>query len=552
MFTGVNTTYFTSFFLTYISHFLLLESYTVHGQEIDTPLAFRSKKLVEKIEEDNFTLKMYEFAKNYSETTEEDDLYANNRFKSRLSDLQAEFEYVNQLISDEASLNKELNGAFPFAKRNLCSTFISSIKNISEFSSLSQQNITKKLREIQRHLRSYKEVNDEITRLMHFFEIDIKYSINKQKYLVSTIKSLQTQISKLIGEEANEEQIKFYKTIHPEFQNETNEVIINHVNSYIDNNAGKIVDTMTNIAKYMLNSEYLDYIRDQPFLTQVMVHRQISRDLQKTLLVEGNIDQISIPPGLNSTLKITASGSATVFVGELGSYKDIGNTYTVTLENYKNYFSKPGVTATEREIVFKTLHQVESIRNASTLITLPMFFELASVGFHSIRCDGYKYNFIEIDVQMPVAMEGAVSASIFLNNALSGLLPYDLPYDYRAIQDHKKGAILDYKNKILLFDYILFKSEICNKVIVFDENCRQKQYDSENGKYCFILEKIDSNELINKDFQVIGIKKFPIDIIKDLMVDWYKIDVPECTGLLKLEDSYITLSGEGVVTEDGI
>ena len=95
-----------------------------------------------------------------------------------------------------------------------------------------------------------------------------------------------------------------------------------------------------------------------------------------------------------------------------------------------------------------------------------MFFELASVGFIPKRfCpkeDNWQYRFDKIATHMPMAMKGAVSGAIFLNDAFDELLTSSLPYDYRLEGDKANAEVLHSKNNNILFDFLLWKSGINN------------------------------------------------------------------------------------------
>lgn len=465
----------------------------------------------------------------------------------KLLDISAQLEHINLLFENRQNLNEKLQGAFPFAQRRLTKTFTSNYqKNVDN---VKEQEIIGNLRTTLSILLDEDQhlgVNSYNDKIVKFFGVPVHKSGNGTRYLAKTTGPLKNKIEGVIGREPNQNDIIKYCKVHNIDINATNpEVIKTEVRDYITENEQNIYNTMQGVAAYMLYPDYLASLTKEDFLVQTLAYRQISRDLQKTVLVEGNAEQRNIPPGINSTIKITTGGSATLFLGELGSYKTIGENNTETLKNYKDFFCN-GYSAVEKEEVFKTLHQIEAIRSSSALLTHAMFFELASENFMPKRLGptaNWQYDFAEISTQMPMAMKGAVSGAVLLNDAFEGKLSSNLPYDYRFQGDQKNAAVLDSKNSNILFDFLLWKSGVnyvfLEDLLNTDKTDEIKETPTEDGTIhfskniysgeynftCEILPPLKAGE--NKDnhmftdFVFTCVDSFPLNVFDELLNVWY-------------------------------
>lgn len=304
----------------------------------------------------------------------------------------------------------------------------------------------------------------------------------------------------------------------------------------------RLYDNLRNTKLYITDSEYLKEVAKQEFLVKVLAYRKINRDKAKSILIEiENKERAVVPPGLNSTVDILHQGSMSHLVGELGSYKHIGQQYNKTLENFSDYFrskyrqnsseSDTHIMPGEREEEFESLFLIEIMRNSAALLTNPMFFELANVNYAPLRTIGdcevkqaesalkeiekkhqkkkstpnphqnalkeakaklktlseqqkkqaytKEYEFSLIHDQMPMAMKEAVTAAIYLENSFKNFLNKRLYYDYRNIIDNKEGAaILAQRDNNILFDWICFKSGITRDTLKISIKQQEKDLNS--------------------------------------------------------------------------
>ena len=308
-------------------------------------------------------------------------------------------------------------------------------------------------------------------------------------------------MEKVIGRSPQDGEVEYYRSIHSKEQSHSIDQIKEEVEKYIADNSSSIRTTMLQTQQYVMHPEYLQYLRTGDFLSQVMSYRQISRDLQKTLLVNGEEGQLNAPPGLNTSIKITLGGAACMFVGELGSYKRIADVNIGTLQNYHRYIKAKlegtKVEKVEKEEAFEALHQVEVIRSSAALLTLPMFFELAGCSYSSIT--GKQYDLKEIHQLFPMAMKGAVEGAVFINNSTQA----DFPYDYRYEGNRTKALELEKRNKVILIDYLQYKQGTSD--ITGTEEKNTTEFESKV--------KFDDNGKV--------IKKCFASVFFDLINSWY-------------------------------
>ena len=316
---------------------------------------------------------------------------------------------------------------------------------------------------------------------------------------------------------------------------------------------------------YTMDSEYLNSLQAEKFLVQTRIHKKIGRDMMKSTLIlsSGGYDKsiITVPPGNNTTLEIYSSGSTAYFIGEFGSYERISKVNVATLENLIGPLSLKSLKQKVEE--FKYLFQVEAIRSCSALLTNAMFFQLATDSFtpYVSGVAAQPYSYIYIATQMPMAMEDAVTSSIYIDNKLN--IPHSLKHDYR-FKVKKNKDILAKKNNNILFDWIcnsLKKQEeifytrfdkddsIKEKFaeagwIYGDENNDEKKpkakHKEVNNEYELITNKITTQDN-GKMVIITKIKKFPFKIFKNLLEDWYEIKLD---GLIEGDVDNITFCGD--------
>lgn len=304
--------------------------------------------------------------------------------------------------------------------------------------------------------------------------------------------------------------------------------------------------------KYAIDPEYLKSLEHKDFLVQVRVLKKLGRDMMKNVLIlqTGGYEtlKITIPPGINTTLEINPSGAGSYFLGELGSYKNIGIWNLSTLKNYTPAFinSEESGSRKEKEQEFKYLHQIEAIRNCSALLTNLMFFELAAGKFQPYHNDDWKdtYSLDKIAELMPMAMPGAVSATVYLEQEFDKLIPYQLTYDYRL--DTAQGAdTLAVRDNNILFDWLCYKlkkadcfyQEIPDDKDITSYGWKKNAKDSTytNGNYQIKIESVEVTYTTEKkvtsheEIVISEILRFPLEVFEDLINQWYKTN-------LELED----------------
>jgi hypothetical protein len=97
------------------------------------------------------------------------------------------------------------------------------------------------------------------------------------------------------------------------------------------------------------------------------------------------------------------------------------------------------------------LFELEVQRNPGALLTIPMFFDLVDAGYRG-------YNIQNIAEKMPIAMEGAVAGSTYLDFKLGGMLTALSKYDHRAEGVKDKGEKLADRDNTILKDWFGEKS----------------------------------------------------------------------------------------------
>lgn len=391
-------------------------------------------------------------------------------------DISKELESISQLQQYRNKCNeKMLKGAFPFVPKQLTATFITKY-NEATGSNIEKDKILKSLINIREILADKAEDKlGDLNQLCGLLKVKVE-TTSAGQYKATTKKSLRTQIENLIGRGPSEDDIKEYIKLNKKelSQDETFETvkgdntkvvkyIRNKVDEYVTKNSKEIYANLKHSERYVTDPDYLKELQYQDFLVQVRAYRKLNRDIQKDILLSGDEGKRNVPPGLNTTVEITPGGSSSLWLGELGSYSDIGARHLETLKNYGEYTSgnrKIGEKEKEKELT--SLSQIEAIRNTSALLTNAMFFELATMKFKPIRVvEGEKeYNFSDIAEQMPMAMSGAVSGSVYLERGFKEKLTGKLPYDYREEGKKTEAEILDTRNKNVLFDWLSSKIKI--------------------------------------------------------------------------------------------
>lgn len=407
-----------------------------------------------------------------------------------------ELQKVENLQKQRDDLNIILKGAFPFSTKKLSLSFIKEYQN-KIGNKINEDKIVKRLTEFRDQLPFFESKPSSINdysysnKLCELLNVNIKF-LQSKTYSKDTLRSLANKIDSIIGRAPTAKDIQEYIRLNAEKLSKDNNFCklesdqdkIKHikatVNDYLVSNASEIYKILEETAIYATDPDYLQELNKgadkQDFLVQVRAYRKLHRDLEKVVLLSGDEGKRNIPPGVNTTIDITSGGTASLMLGTLESYKSIGERLSETLKYYQNFITTGTIHEKEKE--FKLLSQIEAIRNTSALLTNVMFFELAESEFSSVQilANNKQYNFQNIDEQMPMAMKGALSGSVYLDMEFNEILTGKLPYDYRKDGDAANGEILNNRNKNILFDYLSYKMGIKN---ILDEVNKYKLFQND-------------------------------------------------------------------------
>jgi len=341
-----------------------------------------------------------------------------------LNNINEEIKSLNTLQLEKVELNKMLKGALPFIPKKLKPTFIEEYNKyfglIKTEAKIVEELITfrEKITENKVNVTNDK---DYVEKLGKLFNITIKGK--QDSYQQSTLNPMREKIEDKIGRGPSDNDVKRYIELHQEediirnfTSKETEEkkkekekidYIKDLVGNYIKINSNEIYKTLKASDVYTTDFDYLKELSKQDYVVQIRAYRKLNRDIEKFVILSGEEGLRNVTPGSNTTSKITSGGSTVHQVHELGSYVDIGENHIKTLQNFTEYMSGTRTTKEEKEKEFRTLSQVEAIRNTSALLTNAMFFELAKDGFQPVRSfwKEKKYDFKEIADQMPMAMK---------------------------------------------------------------------------------------------------------------------------------------------------
>lgn len=210
--------------------------------------------------------------------------------------------------------------------------------------------------------KQYDEICEKI------FEKPLESSKNTKKYNKSS-GFLDAVISKLGKYDENDlnEYLKLNQLSLKDFKE-----IREKLNNYITNNLEKIYELTEKTAHYSLDPKYLKTIAEIKgnVLAQTRLYYKIHRDVNKNTLILGDEGRRNYPPGLNTTATIFSTGSNSLFLGELGSYKDITERNLHTLKNYH----MKSTSFAEKGAEFHSLMQIEALRSTASILANSMFF----------------------------------------------------------------------------------------------------------------------------------------------------------------------------------
>ncbi|MFU7502809.1 MAG: hypothetical protein ACE1S7_05250 [Candidatus Tisiphia sp.] len=245
------------------------------------------------------------------------------------------------------------------------------------------------------------------------------------------------------------------------------------------------------IQKQRENTEYLpisEQVDASSFLASVKASKKLDKDLGKNHLCDNNhgtgrlISGTSITKKTtqqNETLEISTGGAFKHLKTNEGTYETIGQQLKRLIDKEfinKNIlkqffqFSLKGKECSEivRLTTTKTLQWdttkanlmdqlktdielifgIEVKRNPAALLTNAMFFDLVDKGIYKIQ---------DIADKMPMAMKGAVPASVIIDIQM-GESTYDYRYDYEdAPKGYKEVRNLASKDEAILHDWLKYK-----------------------------------------------------------------------------------------------
>jgi hypothetical protein len=526
-----------SYFLTSLGT-ILLRSELVEKEckKIKDPLKFKienlKKQLFEKTLALNFIQNTLDIQLSSDYNNESDLILLKREYEAAISSISKEKEIVTQLKDYKDKSHSDFQGLFPYIPKKISPTFHEKYNKIFHSGQPQDKNtVVKELLEIRRIINNKNLKDGQFEYHGKFIQIE-KFS---PLFKFQKKKDLIAKIGDIVGKEHTEkDQTIINKSIK----------IYNHLRE---------ASKYTTDPDYLRNIEKLSIEENHKFLVQIRIYKQLGRDMIKIAsLFTGGIEDIiiSLPPGNNTTLKITSSGSANYFVGEFGSYKNIGKLNLQTLKNYSSFlsFQQPDPNkkiyedTIEKEKEFRHLYQVECIRNTSALLTNAMFFELADAKFQTTRTIGVaqqreaeimlakakkskkdkkakdsaiesankkltiikenqgkqekEYNLSEIADQMPMAMKGAVSGTVELEHKFFNYLPGQLKYDYRAEGNKANKKILANRDHNILFDWLCHKLNSQGLPLSFTNSKIQKVKN-------YTLKKEEDNYILEKDSYII-------------------------------------------------
>lgn len=318
------------------------------------------------------------------------------------------------------------------------------------------------------------------------------------------------------------------------------------------------------------------------FLAKIKASKKLDKDLGKNHLYDYKhgtgrlISKTSITMKTtqqNETLEICKGGAFKHFKTNEGTYKTIGEGLKKLIDKkfinekkLKEFFQsslkgKKCSTIIQKKIVetdlidqlkadVELIFGIEIKRNPAALLTNAMFFDLVDSGLYKIE---------HIASKMPMAMKGAVLASVMIDKEM-GKLTYDYRENPRGAKDAKD---LLKKDKIILKDWLKCKLKINEEIeqnitaykdfLQLGSNTTVKELQKfiKNNKLDFINTESDEKAAINNiktkitfkldDYEgkfilkwngteykveVCQIHKIKANVFYDLIKEWYGIELP--------------------------
>lgn len=278
------------------------------------------------------------------------------------------------------------------------------------------------------------------------------------------------------------------------------------------------------------------------FLAKIKASKKLDKDLGKDHLYDYKhgtgrlISKTSVTMKTtqqNETLEICKGGAFKHFKTNEGTYETIGQELKKLIEGkfinekkLREFFQsslkckkysaviQKNIAATDLIDQLKTdvelIFGIEVKRNNAALLTNAMFFDLVDKGIYKIE---------SIADKMPMAMKGAVSASVIIDKAMGGST-----YDYRDNPRGTKDAesLLKKDNEILQ-EWLKLKLNISRKVESLDINNK--------------IPSLGTNDLVKKlaDMKLDHIDTSKCNIRKKIQDEDIGFNVNDCKGTLRLE-----------------
>lgn len=576
--------YLTSYLLVDMGNTLLVGATKEGYAKIKDPLKIKKESLEKGIEKYNNIISSTKVVieslqdKNLKQKLRDDVV---NIITADAEKVQSEVSKLENLQKQRDKLYENYRGLFQAIPRKLTATFINKYEEITEKASSDKEILTFLME--QRSEIKVKKNYKNVSTLCKLFDVEEKLKQNEDPTL-PTLRSLEKKMDSLLGEVTDDaikqyninnyylniksvsvdintlepiqtkhayksHSIKKYSASAPKLTRSLVTELKDKLNNGILTHFQEIYEVSAKLMTYTYDPEYLNKVEEQSFLVKVRAYRGLIRDVEKNILLrEDEKVQIAISPGDNTMVKIHPTGATSIEVGELGSYKRIASNNLKTLQNYQNFHysltNKQPCEALEKENIFMTLFEIEAIRNSSALLTTPMFFELAHQQFKGYYAT---YQFENIAQQMPMAMKGAVSGSVYIETLLKDYLGIRLPYDYREDGKEENAEKLDNLNQHILFDWLSYKmniNQICQDYNEHIKASKEGDYSDDTSesleldnvgwskhrsknKICLNSEKYEITLKLDqqsKSYCLAKIKAFSMDVFRELITNWYGKD----------------------------
>ena len=246
-----------------------------------------------------------------------------NLYQQKSKDDLRTIEKIEILQKARDELNIILKGAFPFRINKLSPKFIENYnKNLDKNDN--EKVVVEALTKLRNQLDFDKVIqkSDDLDKICKLFGIKIVYDKKMTRYLDSTKKSLLNNIESVIGRAPNDDDVNEYIRLNYNKLNQDQEFIqlkgsssglIRYIKEKVNHdiaiNSEEIYKISKQTAKYTTDPDYLQELAKgsskEDFLVQIRAYRKLNRDIEKNVLLAGDEGTRNVPPGGNTTVKIT-------------------------------------------------------------------------------------------------------------------------------------------------------------------------------------------------------------------------------------------------------